>query len=255
MILLIGDATFDDVCAPLKGKSEWGMDMLVRKVHGARSEAAEFMADLEQGQDFEGYYLQSWEPDSDDPVWATISLVYKGLLTAGTPVPLIETDIVPAAGSVSKSYVAENGGLGRVYRKQGLYQVDLGITALIGQSDLIVATRDIYTSGATMEFTYDAIETTYRYVREGRPDRPRYFQVAIPRIPVIKKSRFITADGAIYGTNAPIALTIDLSPDVLNRVVGFKARSVIGTPYYECEDTVRRELGEGDSDGSGSFGG
>lgn len=256
----LGNCGFDDVFTPAKGKTEWGMDSLTRRMVGARSLLEAFLATLAQGQVYPpnatpgtGYFLQSWEPDDNSQV-ATVTLNYKGLEPGGTPEPIAKSEVSPAAGAISKNYTSENSGLGRLYKTVPLWKYQFiaptGITV-----DEVVSTRPVYTTGATMEFTYDAVQTVYRYISVGKPIAPRYYVVDIPRIPVVKKSRISTADGSIYGTNAPVALTTDLTPIVLNRVVGFSSEPVIGSPYYECQDVVRRELGEGDSDSEGSFGG
>lgn len=255
MINYIGNAEFDDVFEPIKGKNEWGIDTLTRKVRGARPLAAAYLAGLTQGQrlsDSEEYYLQSWEPD-DNPIWAEITLNYKGLLY-GTPLPDIQNEITPAVGQISKNFATENFGKGRIYRKQPLWK--LALLDFAGETvDEVVATRDVYTTGASMEFTYDAIQTVYRYISEGRPTAPRFYTVDIPRIPTIKRARIVTADGAVYGRNAPGLLTADLEPIPFTRVVGFVSKNIFGTPFWECQDTVRRELGESESDTEGSFAG
>ena len=267
MLATLGDTTFRDRHIPVPGKSEFGMDTLVRHVEGFVGEDGEnlqaYIESLEQGQTFSFgnvlFYLQTWSTD-DGTSLATVTLNYKGLKPGGTPEPDIQTEIAPASGSISADWSTENGGLGRIYRTEPVTILQYGPPDPIpgeGEviTDRVIVKRDVYASGATREFTYDAIQTTYRYITEGRPAAPRYFTVDIPRIPVIKKSRITISDGSVYGTNAPGAALVDLEPSVLNRVVGFTSRHVIGSPYYECEDTVRRELGEGDSDSEGSFGG
>lgn len=250
---VLGSGTFLDSFTPAKGKNEWGIDTLTRKMTGARSLLEAFIATLEQGQIYQGYFLQTWEPD-DNPNVATITLNYKGLLTGGTPVPKARTEIAPAAGSISAVYTSENDGKGRIYKTAPLYSLSYGRPEAGIVFDEVIATRQIYTTGATLEFTYDAVQTNYHYIAQGKPFGPRYYQVDIPRVPVIKKARLTTADGSVYGIHAPSAFD-DLIPDVLNRVVGFVSEPIIGTTFWECEDTVRRELGEGDSDTENTFAG
>lgn len=241
---LLGSGTFQDLYAPAKGKSEWGMDTLTRKMEGARSLLPAFIASLAQGQLFQGYYLQTWEPD-DSPNVATVTLNYKGLLTGGTPVPDVQTEITPAVGSCSRHYGTENGGLGRVYKKVVMwkYWFEAVGTGSGIVSDELVGYRDVYTTGATMEFTYDAVQSVYRYIKVGKPNAPQFSEVDIGYTPVLKKKRIITADGSLYGNNAP-AVFSDLVPIVINRLVGFVSKHVIGTPYYECEDVVRAEFSD-----------
>lgn len=256
-LVLLGDCEFEDLYTSAPVKNEWGIDNIIRKMNGARALLRDFLATLEQGQehpDYPGYFLQTWAPD-DNPNVCVVALAYKGLPNGATPPVDIQTEFTPATGSVSKSYVLENGGLGRAYRKQGIYKIELGQYASPGEAAEVAVTKDVYATGANMEFNFNAIQTVYRYVRLGEPSQPRYFTVRDPRIPVPTKIRYTTSDGQSYGGNAPNSITADLIPTVLTRVVGFTKKNIIGTPYWECQDVVRRELGEGDSDGEGSFGG
>lgn len=239
--ILLGSGTFLDLFAPAKGKSEWGMDTLTRKMSGARSLLPAFIAGLAQGQLFQGYYLQTWEPD-DDPNVATVTLNYKGLQTGGTPQPDPISEFSRAKGSISKSYATENDGKGRVYKQnvwRSFLQLETGAQTEVENGQL-----PVYTTGCTMEFVYYAVQTTYRYIRQGKPDGPQYTSIDIGFSPSISERRYTTADGSVYGKNAPSALTADLQPVTIERVVGFTSKHVIGSPYYECEDIVRGELGE-----------
>lgn len=226
-VAILGRGTFEDLYLPVKGKSEWGMDTLTRKMSGARSLLEAFIATLRQGDGYQGYYLQTWEPD-DNPDVATITLNYKGLLPGGTPLPDIQSEIVTASGTMSKDYTAENEGKGRQYRKQLLF----------GEEPRQL--QDVYTTGATMEFVYRAAQSTYRYIRQGAPANPFYSAVAIVYTPVIEKARITTADGSIYGIDRQAFF--ELNPSQRNKLIGFVTRRVIGTPYSECQDTVRVEL-------------
>lgn len=258
MLAALGRTTFEDAFVPVPGKNEFGMDTLSRTMKGYVGDLATFITGLRQGQTFDFaeslFYLQSWQPSNSTPE-SSVDLLYKGLVTGGTPIPDVQTEIVPASGSISASYPDENNGSGRHYKTIVLWRYQFTAPDLeTVTSDEPVGTRPVYTTGVTMEFTYDAVQTVYRYVMVGKPSRPRYFQVDIPRVPTIKRSRITTADGSVYGNNAPAAFA-DLVPTVQNKVVGFTAKNVIGSPYYECIDVVRRELGENESDTEGSFGG
>jgi hypothetical protein len=233
MILITGNAAFDDICLPLKGKNEWGTDTLVRKVKGARSLAAAYIAALAQGQSHSGYYLQTWEPD-DDPVWATITLHYKGLLS-GIPDPIISNDMVRASGTTSANYSTENGGRGRVYRKEVTYKP-------YPQQNVIDAEKDIYATGASMDFTYETGETIYRYITDGQPDEAAHDTLGFVPVTRIIRARATTSDGTSYGLSMPLAIGPSLSPGPATRVVGFSTQPIIGTPYFECQDIVRIEL-------------
>lgn len=239
-IALLGDGTFQDVMTPAKGKSEWGMDTLTRKMSGARSLLEAFIATLAQGQIFQGYYLQTWEPD-ENPQVAIMTLVYKGLLNGGTPIPDVESEVVPAVGSCSKNYSTENSGKGRIYKNnvwRSFLQLDTG-----AQTEVENGSLPVYTTGAIMEFTFDAVQSSFRYIHVGKPNGPQFTAPDIPFNPVIRRKKIITSDGSVYGNNAPSSLA-DLVPVQINRVLGFNSKHVIGTPYYECTDVVRAELGD-----------
>lgn len=263
MLASLGRTGFEEASIPVPSKSEFGMDTLTRPMKGWVGEDGEnlqaFVASLGQGDTYVfneiTFYLQTWSCNDSTPE-AIVTLNYKGLSEGGTPMPDVQTEISPASGSISKSYAGENNGQGRIYKTITLWRYQFTAPDLeTVTSDQPVGTRDVYTTGVTMEFTYDAVQTVYRYVTQGKPSRPRYFTVDIPRVPTIKRSRITTADGSVYGNNAPGALTADLTPTVQNKVVGFTSKNVIGSPYYECVDIVRRELGENESDTEGSFGG
>jgi hypothetical protein len=243
MILTTGNAVFDDICAPASGKSEFGMDTLTRKMMGDRSQLAEFLAGLHQGDvlvyNGADFYLQTWQPDESTP-WATVTLLYKGLL-AGFPGNDIQTEFVSSAGSVSADYQLENLGKGRVYRSLVLWKYSYNIPAEGGeQTDVSVGKRDVYATGATMEFTYIACQSTYRYIVEDKPNGPAHSTIDVEFEPVIKRARIIVSDGVLYGLAR--ADFFSLTTEQLDIIVSFTSKHVIGSPYYECTDVVRREL-------------
>jgi hypothetical protein len=219
-ILYRGDSSIDDICLPIKGKNEWGVDTLVRTVRGARPLGPAYLAALTQGDVYQGYYLQTWTAD-ENPIWATITLNYKGLLY-GTPLPLVSNSIVPSSGGKSASYESENSGKGRVYRKDN-------------------KGADVYTTGAQNEFGYDCPQTVYRYIALGQPSGPAHDALGFSASPRILNARTTTADGASYGLSIPFALS-SLAPAAIVRSVGFTSNPIVGTPYFECEDVVRAEL-------------
>jgi hypothetical protein len=236
MILITGNAAFDDICRPLKGKNEWGVDTLVRKVKGDRALAPAYIAGLAQGNTFSlgtTYYLQAWDAD-EDAVWATITLNYKGL-AGGIPDAIVSNDIVRLSGTTSADYSLENGGRGRVYRKEVTYKP-------FPQQNVIDAEKDIYATGATMDFTYETGETIYRYITNGQPDAATHGTLAFAPTPRIIRARAVTSDGTSYGFSMPIAIGPSLQPAEVNRVVGFSTHPIIGTPYFECQDIVRTEM-------------
>ena len=251
MILYTGNAVFEDVYTPAKGKNEWGMDTLVRQMQGSVEELPEFIDGLAQGDEFEGYFLQSWEPDKD-PIFPTVTLLYKGLFTGGTPPPDIERSFVTAVGRTSKDYSAEplapvhpeDAGLGRLYGKDTLWSME----APAGPGDngrSFKGVRDRYALSAIMEFTYSAVEARYRYITRGGPVAARYRTVGVSYTLIIDDARITTSDGKVFGREREAFF--ELTPLPRQRVVSFTTKNVIGTPFWECEDIVRLELGNQDT--------
>lgn len=246
-ILTTGNAAFDDISLPVSGKSEFGMDTLTRKTMGARAELPTYLASLHQGDVFTfndvQFFLQSWDPNDATP-FASVALYYKGLI-AGVPVPDIITEIVSAAGSVSKSFADENNGKGRYYDK-----LELGRSAtspdgyagdfIEGFGGGFIAYRKLYALSAQMEFTYDAVQTVYRYIAASKPGGPANSKVDIKHLARIRRARITTSDGALLGKAH--ASAFNLVPVELEAVISFSCKNVIGSNYYECQDVVRKEL-------------
>jgi hypothetical protein len=257
--VLVGDCTFSDAAIPAAGKSEFGIDTLTRKLSGHRTLLAAFLATLAQGQTYAfngiNFYLQTWEPDENIPT-ATVSLQYKGLRS---PPPVdIQTEFVTAAGSVAASFLLENPdpfnsgiGKGRAYGRRemfrsatipGFYTADYVVPFAGGY----IGYKKVYATGATMEFTYIACQSSYRYVTVGKRGAPAHNVIDINYTPVIKRARIIVSDGTLYGAN--MATSFDFgrgqpsAPAQLDVVISFTSKNVIGSPYYECIDVVRREL-------------
>ncbi len=226
MLTYRGNVNYQDISDPAPGKNEWGIDTLVRKMKGARSLLSVFLATLQQGQSCPGYgafYLQSWDPDDQTP-FATVALYYKGLLR-GTPKPIVINDIVPASGSTSADFTL--GGS----RPAGI---------VYGQD---AAGKDLKAIGASMEFTYNAGQTTYRYISVGQPNGARYHALGFSYSPTLKRARITTSDGANFGILAPLAIGPALAPAVVTNLASFRSNPVFGTPYFECEDVLRTEMG------------
>jgi hypothetical protein len=219
-ILYRGDLSFDDICEPLKGKNDWGVDTLVRRVKGPRSLAAAYIATLAQGQVYQGYYLQTWTPDEQDPVWAEITLNYKGFVSGGTPAPLVSVKMASAKGTTSADYTSENSGLGRLYMSSG---VPGGIIAR-------------YTTGAVMEFTYKSIQSSYKYIHQGMPLGPDHTARAISIATEMRDARITTSNGSIYGSER--MSFFGLTPVNRDIVVSFSGEPIAGTIFYECEDVI-----------------
>lgn len=236
----LGSCTFLDSCVPLKGKSEWGMDTLQRKMSGARSLAEAFNLTLGQGQAYQYYYLQTWDWD-DNPTVATVTLNYKGLLPGGTPAPDIQTEVVTSTGTTTKDYTAENDGVGRLYGTDFIWSMD----SPAGPSDngrSFKGERKRYAMGATMQFTYKAIQAQIRYIAVGQPPGPIYSAVNIHFDPSFNNARIVTNDGSAFGIDRMVFF--ELQPVQLPaRVISFNSKNVIGSPYWEGEEILRLELG------------
>lgn len=241
-IATLGRVGFEDMFTPAKGKSEWGMDTLTRKMCGARSGLETFIAGLTQGDIYQGYFLQTWDPN-DDPDVAVVTLEYKGLITGGTPKPKITTNIVSAVGRASKSYLDQNAGLGIILRTIVLWKFQYAVPLTIGDLDTVVGKREVYTQSATLEYSYHAVESRYRYISIGNLGGPRYSFVTTTYTPSIEKAIYSTSDGMKYGRdNASVVAALGISPQLREKVVSSVSEPVIGSPYYECEDIVRLEL-------------
>jgi hypothetical protein len=226
-LTLIGDCTFTESTPAAPAKNDWGVDILIRKFTGAQSLRAAFEATLEQGQTYVyngiTYYLQTWSWD-DRVAVSTVTLNYKGLHD-GVPPEVVINEIVGASGSTSADFTL--GGT----RPQGI---------VYGQD---AAGKDLYAIGAQMEFTYLAGQTLYRYISNGQPDGPSHSTLGFTYTPIVKRARVSTSDGATFGLLSPLAIGPALEPAVITRAVGFGSQPIFGTPYFECQDTVRTDLG------------
>lgn len=240
MLSYLGNVSFEDIAIPVPGKNEWGVDTLSRRLRGSRALLRAFIATLRQGQRVSGYpsfFLQTWSVDDDTP-FAEITLNYKGLLN-GTPPVDVQTDIVAETGTTTADYSSENSGLGRQYKTIPLYRYSYETPSGL-VTDIVVATRPIYTVAARMEFEYYAVQIRYRYVTIGRSSA-QDFPNDDPYIPQVIRGRITTSDGATFGTDR--VLFFGLTPVLQQRLVSFTSHNIIGTPYYEAEAIVRKELG------------
>lgn len=253
-VAILGSGTFQDLYAPVKGKSEWGLDTLTRRLSGARSLLEAFIATLAQGQIYpptataeSGYYLQTWEPD-DDPNVATITLNYKGLVTGGTPLPKAITQIVSAVGQSERDYSTEGiiAGFtepqGRYYRTDLIWSLSAPSSGPSDPGLSFKGERQRYALSARMEFTYRAVQTTYLYVTIGRPFGPRYIFPDIAYPPIMERARIILNDGTILPrTNWEVFF--GLTPTSIDKNISFEASPVTGSPFFECTDVAQRTLG------------
>lgn len=249
MLTALGSTEFRDASVPVPGKSEFGMDTLVRKMTGYVGGLVDFISSLNQGDTYLFgdiiFYLQSWQPDDSTPI-ATVTLNYKGLKPGGTPTPDVENERVFTTGGTSQRYADENLGLGRAYRKDLVWTVGDQTPEpgdVYGISAAFYRTR--YTTGANLQFTYRAVQSTYRYISVGKPNGPRFEVVDLPHDPdgnliydpVLEEVRIALSDGTIYGRqDIPF---FDLQPVGRERCISHNSKNVIGSPYWEATDVVR----------------
>lgn len=224
-LIYTGTTAFNDACAPANGKSEWGMDTLTREMAGARPLLAAYIASLAQGATYSyngvTYYLQTWEPDKH-PVWATVILNYKGL-SAGIPSPVVVNDIQQSSGQLSADFHTQNDGKG----------INYGVAADGTQ---------LYAIGAICEFSYYAGITIYRYIASSSPSGSSHSSLGFTWSAPVIRSRITTSDGSVFGGNAPSGLVTALSIAAAAETVAiaFNSQPVFGTPYFECQDVVRK---------------
>lgn len=241
----LGRTGFEDRHIPAPGKSEFGMDTLIRELQGFVGENGEllkaFLATLGQGDTYtigeNIFYLQSWQPNNATPI-GSVTLNYKGLRDGGTPIPDVQTDIVSASGRITRSYLDENGGFGRIFRNRAGGSINTTVSgAVVSQ---LVLSSPVYTVSATCEFLYHAVESRYRYISEGQPDEPENTEVQSSYVPEIEEARISTSDGMVYPRSNLVAFDMEVEPRT--RVVSWSAKNVLGSPYFEVEEIVRLEL-------------
>lgn len=204
---------FIDTHEPVPGKSEWGMDTLMRTMRGTQPNLATFVASLAQGTTytFNGntFYLQSWEPDGN-PVFPSVTMNYKGL-TGGIPTPKA------SGGTVEQTLTLSAQSVG------------------------------IYTT-ATREIRYLTRQSSTLYIATTAPTAGSHgldvsFDVYSSFISsVIRATDSSGNDYVFAGATAPSALVSALTPvGTLDRIVPHSS-PVVGSPWHECEDTCVRLL-------------
>lgn len=104
-----------------------------------------------------------------------------------------------------------------------------------------------YTVDCEKVVTYDSPETTYRYFTSSRPSGPRFHteiggnSVRIRRTRVTARTQFAQAQRIYTGGSAPGAIVTALSMAEVN-IVSMQCDEIVGTPWFQCVDTVTREL-------------
>lgn len=211
-----GSTSFEDICVPTQGKSEYGIDTVTRKMKGAAYLVTQFLASLQQGQAFNFrsvsatditqvfggggtgiVYLQTWQSD-DDPVYPTVSLNYKGLLAGSPPKPQGTSELTLQSCTVSCASPTN-------------------------------ASRDI---------TYYSPQTSWKYISNGRVTTQQNQEVT-GNSPEIFSSVIRNADGTVYFGNAPVGLVTALTPAVVfGKLMNLQCTPVWGTPFYEVDEVV-----------------
>jgi hypothetical protein len=205
----IGAIEFRDMYIPKSDKDPWGADTLERQMRGPACIYDSWYNQLGQGAVYKdsttgvSYYVQSWSP-VQDKIFPGATIVCKGL-SAGLPKVLIK------------------GG-----------QVDL--------SGTITCTTP---QQASRTVRYTSWRTVYRYITNSKPTAPSYTAIDVNIDPNknIFFSQITLANGSIVYGNAPGDLVTALT------TIGFydlasldSCEPILGTPYYECQDTVTRFL-------------
>lgn len=102
-VRFIGNCDFEDACQPFGSKDEWGLDILQRAIRGRADRLKSYMDDLRQGQtvlSHPGFHLQTWYAD-DNPVFPTVQLTYKGLLSGTLPEPFVVESTSERSGTIT----------------------------------------------------------------------------------------------------------------------------------------------------------
>jgi len=220
-LLYKGDASYQDICRPVVGKTDWGLDTLVRSVAGRRDQFEDYIAGLAQGDaapsPYSGFKLQTWDPDDSDAIWGRVRLNYKGLIGGTLPPDKAYNEIIETSGSSSHHFEPpyDYGG-------------------------------DFFAVSAVMDFTYYAGQTTWRYITTSSPSGSTHGSLGFGFITAMKKVRYTISneDGSTttFGNMAPVGIVSACTPVLVVGGVGFRCSPILGTAFFECEDVVRAEL-------------
>lgn len=101
----------------------------------------------------------------------------------------------------------------------------------------------------TRTVSFYSPECRYQYFADGKPDGARFGSAATGRNPIIIRSTItcqLSSGQLTFNGNAPAAIVSALAMQTIDRVTSVDADPIAGTSWYECTDTVGREL-QGDS--------
>lgn len=192
---------------PKAGKDEWGADTLERELRGPACLYDQWYDALGQGAQYQDngvtYYVQTITPIRDK-IFPGATIIFKGLRN-GFPKQLVSGGQVDLSGTITCSAPQQ----------------------------------------ASRTVKYSSWRTVYRYILNKVPTGPANgtIDVNIDPSKQIYQSEITLASGVIIYGNAPPDLVAALTP------VGFYDLStldsyqpIVGSPYYECQDTVTRYL-------------
>ena len=200
-------ADFRDQFPPKPQKNEWGVDVLKRQLKGALPGFEAFYNALVQGQQYVDngvtYYLQTYGP-IEDKVFPGADLEFKGF-SKGLPTVLITGGQVELSGTITVSSPQK----------------------------------------ASRNLRYLSWKSIYRYILNQVPTGPKYQTIAVDINPTdgIIFSEILDQNGKPYFGNAPADLVTALTPVGVDDIATLDSYNpIIGTPFYECQDTVTRFL-------------
>lgn len=199
-VTYIGETDFVDQSTRAPNKNEYGMDVLIRRMKGAAPRLVEFVGGLRQGQ-------------THAVGGATFYLQSWSV---------DENPIYPTVTMVYKGLIA-------------------GIPDPIGEDSYGLRTASMSTDSpekASRDIQYYAFQTTWRYVRNYRPISAQIGNTSAMISPRIIYSVITDKDGKRYPGNAPIGLVGALTPPSGNRLVSMNVTPVVGSPFFECEETI-----------------
>ena len=198
---------FRDMFVPKPEKNEWGVDVIERQIKGPLPGFEKFYNALGQGGRYVDngvtYYVQTYKP-TDDKIFPGASIQLKGL-SKGVPNQLVSGGQVELSGTLSVSSPQK----------------------------------------ATRSLRYMSWKTVYRYILNSKPSGPSNSKIDVNIDPSksIIFSEILDENGKPYYGNAPAALVTALTPVGFDDIATLDSYNrIIGTPYFECQDTVTRFL-------------
>lgn len=223
-VIYRGNTEFEDVRIPVVGKNEFGVDTLERVMQGGAPKLDAFLDKLKQGDTYKDkWYLQTWTHDGAC-IFPTVTLQYKGLASGTLPAPTYKNDTGCKTVTNSCSITSE------------------AVAEIIKGSPM--EGEEVANVTAQKTVVFYSPQTVYRYVTDKLPSGPSYDKIAFNAQIIVKQSRIVArwADKeATFAGNAPAELVSALASGI-QMVVVHSSEPIIGSPYFECTDTVSLEL-------------